>query len=353
MKKALILLFIAGCVLLAAQVGRDRNDRIERTTSYSHTGGKSASGYTKFGGAGGGGGGGGGVSPGTANQIAFYATTGSTVSGDTRLLDDGSQLKYSGSQVCTAANGACGGGGGGGSVGTGIPTPTGTAHSFIFNNSTAISASSGNNSPGGLWSQLGGAFAVGSNVAGAGTGGAGQLAYYALATGVGGGNASLAEDAVSQQGTLNLFGMYTFTGSQNSTATDQIVFLGMSTALYGTLNAVHPAGLIFAFRYAGAGAGGTDTHWNAYVSTDATHFTEVDTGISIDTAQHQWAIAKNGTGGLDYYIDGTKKATIASGSTGFPSGAALNTPVYCVSNIATPSVTHSLFISSIRWWPLE
>lgn len=54
---------------------------------------------------GGGGGGSGTVNSGTATDIAYYATTGTAVSGDTNLTDTGSALTYSGGPIVLPSNG--------------------------------------------------------------------------------------------------------------------------------------------------------------------------------------------------------------------------------------------------------
>jgi hypothetical protein len=105
--KSYLILFLIATVLLVAQRERPR-DPAALSSTYSTAGGRSGgSGFTRVGLAGGGGGGGGGANPGTANQIAYYATTGSTVSGDANFTDSGTALSYLGSQVCTASNAAC------------------------------------------------------------------------------------------------------------------------------------------------------------------------------------------------------------------------------------------------------
>jgi hypothetical protein len=223
---------------------------------------------------------------------------------------------------------------------SGVPAQSGTKHFLTFNNSTTLSASSGNNWPGGLWSHLGGAFSVGSNVAGANA-----PAYFRSATNTGtaGASSSIAEDAVAQQGNIGIFGAYAcycrigFTSSQ-------IVWMGMSSILYNNLVAINPNGTLFAFRW----AQGTDTNWQAYVSTAAATFTATDTGVAADSSFHQFGIVKNGSGGLDYYIDGTKVVTIASGATGFPGST--NTYAVLETGLLANDTDVTLDFNEVRWW---
>lgn len=76
-----------------------------------------------------------------------------------------------------------------------------------------------------------------------------------------------------------------------------------------TWNAANPAVNFVGFKYAGA-------NWKAYTSTDATHFTESDTGVAIDiTASHLFEIQIS-SGTAKFLIDGTQVAQI---STNLPS----------------------------------
>jgi hypothetical protein len=110
---------------------------------------------------GGGGGGSGTVNSGTANQVAYYATTGTAVSGDSRLTDDGSTLTYSGA----------------GGVSSGSYTGTGPAFTITTTDqsSTPTAPASGSTvsySKGGLWcsnSSSGGEKCTGGTGGGGGT----------------------------------------------------------------------------------------------------------------------------------------------------------------------------------------
>lgn len=227
-------------------------------------------------------------------------------------------------------------GAGGGGAGIGV---VGTIHYFRFNGSTTFDYSNTAPAQSGstYWSKLSGTLSV----ANSGSSGGNPPDYTYSVTSS---NGSISEDAVSAQCCFKIFQCYSGFVGLNDAATDQVIFLGFSTVLYGSIGAnTNPNGTLIAFRF----KRGTDTHWMAYVSTNNSTFTATDTGITPDTNFHQFLILKNSSNGLDYYIDGTKVATIASGATGFPSN---NTAMYCVTNINSAANTTALNINSVQWW---
>ena len=224
-----------------------------------------------------------------------------------------------------------------------FPVQTGTLHQLVFNNTTTVGTNDGNTLPAGLWSTLGGTFTVGSNVAGIGS-----PAVYNLKTsgGLANASASLAEDAVAQQANFGIWQAYSCY-CEAETGGGHIVWMAMSSVLYASTVTDHPNGTIWGFRYSGQAP---DTNWQAYVATSNANFTLVDTGVPVaPQAMHGFAMNKNSAGGIDYYIDNVKVATISSGATGFP---AANTNVYAIteSGLLINSVNLSLFIQSVRWW---
>ena len=232
-------------------------------------------------------------------------------------------------------------GGGGSVVGSGIPAmSSGSEHFIIFNNSATLSSSSGNNMPGGLWSHLGGTFVVSTNVASNLT-----PPFYNSATPSGSsGNSSLAEDAVAAQFTFPLFGGYMcYCAWQNTLASGSTVWLAISSTLYSATAVANPNGTIWGFRW----VSGTDTNVQAYVGTASGTFTVQDAGVPPDGNFHQYFMAKNSSGDIDFYIDGVKKTTILHSVTGFPG----NTASYPQTNIGTGSTTSQVLnINYFRAW---
>lgn len=226
------------------------------------------------------------------------------------------------------------------SVGTGMPVPTGTKHEVVFNNSTTLSSSSGNNWPGGGWGTLGGTFTVNTN-----SSSGGNPAFYNLTSPASAGGAQLAENNVNNWFCMNLFSAYRFAGGNADNTAGSIRWLGLTAGVgAGALNVTNPNTTIWGFRY----VQGTDTHWQAYVGTATGTFTATDTGITPDTNFHEFCITKNASGNLDFYIDGTKVATILSSATGFPSA---NTPVAPQLFIGVPSTsTSALDLYALQAW---
>ena len=85
----------------------------------------------------------------------------------------------------------------------------------------------------------------------------------------------------------------------------------------------------------------------AYVGTSATIFTATNTGITPDTNFHQFKITPDGTGGWNFYIDGTLVANIPTGSTGLPVSA---TQMQWAMEIDSASNTANLYVNSMQWW---
>lgn len=225
---------------------------------------------------------------------------------------------------------------------SGFPAQTaGGEHYISFNNSTTLSSSSGNNWPGGLFSFLGGAMTVQSNVAASSS-----PPSYKLITsgGTAGLSTSLSEDAVAKQMTFNIMSAYSCYCAI-STGGQQEVTFGFSDTLYGALSVQNPNGNLIAFRYTGT----TSTHWFAYVSTATATFTSTDTGVVADTNFHGFQFVHNAANGVDFYIDNVKVATIASGATGFP----VNTlAMYMVqqAGLIGASIDLGMFIAYAKWW---
>lgn len=216
---------------------------------------------------------------------------------------------------------------------------TGRLHAIWFNDETTLSYA--NTRPAlttsSFWSKVGGTFTV---FASSSSGG--KPACWELA--VSSGNGSIAEDAVAAQGCMALFKGFSALVGLNDLNTGQVFWLGMSSVLYSSLGSnASPAGTVVGFRY----KQGTDTHWQAYVGTATGTDTVVDTGVTPDTNFHSFEFFKNASGGIDFYIDDSKVATIASGATGFP---AANTPLYCVLNANSASSTTGIDFAGLQWW---
>jgi hypothetical protein len=101
----------------------------------------------------------------------------------------------------------------------------------------------------------------------------------------------------------------------NST-TSLRVWLGVGFGASSTLETPTPACSMIAFRYDAA----VDTHWQAFCGNGSV--TVVDTGVTPDTNFHQFKIAADGSGGFNFFIDGSNVANIPSGATGMPTSTA-------------------------------
>lgn len=222
-----------------------------------------------------------------------------------------------------------GGGGGGGGA------PAGTMHAFVFNSSATPGAG---NQIGAQFSNTG---AGGGAVTVANTSPSGSApSNYRLTSGTAsygeftdgsGGNQTL----LSQLDTFRFWGRLVSAGSGN-------FFIGFLGGIGNIWNTANPATALACFRF----IQGTDTHWQAYVSTNGSTFTAVDTGITPDSNWHLFTIKRDpSTGTLTFYIDGVSVATIATSATGFPS-AAMNAGI---ANNA-PSGTVAIEFHSIIWW---
>ena len=121
------------------------------------------------------------------------------------------------------------------------------------------------------------------------------------------------------------------------------MWLGCAAGQGATLEATDPACAMIALRFDSS----VDTNWQAYVSNSGggAH-TAVDTGVAPDTNFHQFKIAADGSGGLNYYIDGSLVANIPSGSTGFPTGS---TPLATAMQVDS-SGTAFILVNSMQWW---
>jgi hypothetical protein len=94
------------------------------------------------------------------------------------------------------------------------------------------------------------------------------------------------------------------------------VWLGVGFGASSTLETPTPACSMIAFRYDAA----VDTHWQAFCGNGSV--TVVDTGVTPDTNFHQFKIAADGSGGFNFFIDGSNVANIPSGATGMPTSTA-------------------------------
>lgn len=119
----------------------------------------------------------------------------------------------------------------------------------------------------------------------------------------------------------------------------------------GSMNATNPAGTIIGFRFDAS----VDSHWMAYVSTSAGVFTAVSTGVvptmivtSPGSVTDQFKISADGSGGWNFYIDGTLVANIPTGSTGLPPGATLMN--YMMETDSQATFSSQLYINSMQWW---
>jgi len=136
-------------------------------------------------------------------------------------------------------------------------------------------------------------------------------------------------------------------------------WLGFAAVGIGSLNATNPPGNIIAFRLDQSGGVNTpDTNWQAYVGNGSAQ-TVVDTGVAPNPyissgpppygdVTDQFKITQDGSGGWNFYIDGTKVANIPAGSAGLPT---LNQQmIYVMETDAQSTYTSQLFIHSMQWW---
>jgi hypothetical protein len=84
----------------------------------------------------------------------------------------------------------------------------------------------------------------------------------------------------------------------------------------------------------------------AYVSTDATHFTAVSTGVTPDANFHQWRIVADGSGGWNFYIDNALVASIATGATGMPTSTTTMAWTLGLDGAGTVNI----YLNSMQWW---
>jgi hypothetical protein len=131
--------------------------------------------------------------------------------------------------------------------------------------------------------------------------------------------------------------------------------LGFSQVRIGSFDVTSPG----AFRLdQSVGLNTPDTNWQTYVGNGSTE-TVVDTGVAPNPLHHQRTstirqchrpvkITSNGSGGWNFYIDGTKVANIPSGSVGMP--PANTQMLYVKETDAQSDDTSQLFIHSMQWW---
>lgn len=96
---------------------------------------------------------------------------------------------------------------------------------------------------------------------------------------------------------------------QTTTCRIWIGFVNTNSPQPNALKATNPALNICAFRYDST----ADTNFQCYASTDASHFTAVDSGVPADTANHDFAmVVSNGGATVKFYIDGNLVGTIST-----------------------------------------
>jgi hypothetical protein len=212
------------------------------------------------------------------------------------------------------------------SGGGGISVPMGIHYCWLFNNSTSVG--SGNTFPSFGWEQFGGSFSVNTN-----TSSAGKPTYYQMESS----GSFSSVDTLGGAGNMFAFKIWqshhALFALTSTGASGQIVWLAMSSGSWSGLNSANPNNTTWGFRW----VQGTDTNWQAYVGTGTGTFTKVDTGVAADTNFHAFYCVLNSTGGIDFYIDNAKVATIASSATGFPSSTT-SVSFMLVVNCSTSSI---------------
>ena len=209
----------------------------------------------------------------------------------------------------------------------------GARHGILFNNSTSLS---NDVAPNGFWSHLGGTFAVNNNTSNAGT-----PANYHLSCSSG--FSSLAEDAVGKECCPAIFTGYSaYLALDGTSNAGSIIWLACTDQLYGSLETASPSGSGIGIRWVKV----TDTNFQCCVWASAT-LSNVDSGVAADTDFHQFAYFKNVSGGIDFYIDGNKVATIASTDPNFPSGTA---GLYVMVNVNNTGSTFGCYLNNVSWW---
>jgi hypothetical protein len=114
---------------------------------------------------------------------------------------------------------------------------------------------------------------------------------------------------------------------------------------YGSMdNATPSSANVLAFRFDSA----VDSHWKAVCLASGGGSTVVDTGISPNGNFHKFAIKPDGSGGWDFFIDGTNVANIPSGSSGLPSSGGL-TPGLFIDH-SNSGNNSTLNFNYFGWW---
>jgi hypothetical protein len=217
--------------------------------------------------------------------------------------------------------------------------PTGTLHAFIYNENS-VDLGSGNN--------------VGASFAAAGAGGtqvfniqsttllANTPGYYRVGVAPGPGTGLFCDGGATGQTYLSFFDTFqTWAKLPAVNLSSTFEWLGLFGGTGDIWRASNPAAAFAGFRATPTG------NWFAYVSTDATHFTAVDTGIAQDTSFHQFKFRRDAAGNLTFYIDAVLVATIPAGSTGMPTAVALSAGVASGSTGSQVVDFHS-----ICWWSI-
>jgi hypothetical protein len=133
--------------------------------------------------------------------------------------------------------------------------------------------------------------------------------------------------------------------------------VGISQVRIGSFDVTSPG----AFRLdQSVGLNTPDTNWQTYVGNGSTE-TVVDTGVApnpyissgpppygnITDLHRPVKITSDGSGGWNFYIDGTKVVNIPSGSVGMP--PANTQMLYVMETDAQSGDTSQLFIHSMQW----
>lgn len=126
------------------------------------------------------------------------------------------------------------------------------------------------------------------------------------------------------------------------------VWCGVGFANGSTLETPTPTQNMIAFRYDAA----VDTHWQAFAYNNGTAMnTVVDTGVTPDTNFHQFAIQPDGSGGFNFYIDGTKVANIPFSSGNIPpASSGLMGDLIQIDADGVSGAAVALYIVSMQMW---
>jgi hypothetical protein len=148
--------------------------------------------------------------------------------------------------------------------------------------------------------------------------------------------------------TMNLSVFDTFTAAYVAeTVVTGVIYrwLGLFGTNGNVWSADNPASPFVGFRATPTAA----QNWFAYVSTDATHFTAVDTGVAQDLAMHHFKFVRDpATRTITFYIDGVQVAAIAGTATGMPGDSVPFWPGCCAASTGSGSI----IFHSISWWSI-